>query len=101
MRYSIYNFAAREVIGMTFEPADKDKMIVDLSKQCFVLQATTPEDERYLGSDWQCQHCLPPEECTLCNPKYRNSYLEECPRCTPAFTHHVDGNCLKCEGELS
>lgn len=101
MRYAIYSYAngerteamARTMIEVTLDP----------NTQCRVVQATTVEDERHLGYEWNCDHCLPPTECIYCNPEHRGAYTSHCTVCHPDSRsmgqtwHHADGHCLKCE----
>jgi len=72
---------------------------------CVILsQATTETDRKYLGDDWQCTHCLDIEDCTVCNPKYKDATIETCARCVEQTgaksvqTWHLDGQCLHCQG---
>jgi hypothetical protein len=98
MRYAIYNFTTRE---RTEEMARSIiEVVLDRATQCRVTQASTVMDERHLGTDWQCDHCLPPEECIHCNPAFRFAELETCETCCPypyeGETWHVNGQCVKC-----
>ncbi len=95
MKWGIYDF---NDMSVTFESKSSSNLhsLLCPSCQCVVQRATTDEDERYLGSEWQCMHCLKPESCTACNPKYKDATLLECVPCK-SITWHLNGSCLHCK----
>lgn len=94
MIWGVYDFDAMIV---TYEASSSSELpYVDRTRQCVVQRATTAEDRMYLGDKWQCMHCLEPESCTSCNPKYKDATLLECVPCE-SITWHLDSNCLHCE----
>lgn len=101
MIYSIFDFPTLSRIE-TYFTSTKDADIECRHKtQCVVMQATSAEDERYLGLEWQCTHCIPATTCVYCNPEYKEARLQPCYTCgdTGVSTWHVDGKCLPCQGE--
>ena len=62
---------------------------------CAVIRSSTAEDDMYLGTEWQCNHCLKPTSCTSCNPAYADAVIAQCPKHS-GKTWHVDGKCLHC-----
>ena len=70
MRYAIYNFSLNERTEAMPRVVITEK--IDIEVECRVFQATTVEDERYLGTYWQCDHCIEPHECGVCNPTHRH-----------------------------
>jgi hypothetical protein len=98
MRYAIFNFLTGERGGCL--PLNIIREVLKPDTECRISQATTREDEMYLGTAWECEHTLDPRECVHCNPAYRHAVWARCETCYPvpstAENWHADGVCLKC-----
>ena len=97
MMYSLFNFSTKLRAPFTFDGPRHVRDLCDPNYHCVIMKATTIVDMRYLGAEWQCNHCLPPLECITCNPMYREAVIQDCSACAPAMTWHLHGNCLLCQ----
>ncbi len=99
MRYALRDPVLGVLEGNLFASFHEARTFLDalpMDDYVIVQRSTTVEDRRYLGDEWLCRHCLPVEDCTSCNPKYKDAELLECVPCD-CITWHLEGSCLHCE----